>query len=488
MELKRLLAGDGIGLRLSIAVFFLGVIAFIITGYSWTLLAAIPWFYLLLAIRNWKLAYWILIASIPLSVRLPLAGNTLSITLPAQPMMWLFLVLSIILIAHRPDRFAGWFWSNPVTIIVVFQYLWLLVAVMHSQVVFYSIKFLIAKTWMLASCFIMPLFIFRQKKDFRTAFFLLLIPTLTSVLIILIRHANVGFRFADISYAVGQVYYNHVEYSTFISMIFPVLLIAFPLIARQNKKQRAILIILILLISVAIFLSYARAAVLAAIFAVTIGVAIRVRLVNWIMPGFYALIILLLAYVVRDFNYMKFTPHYERTVMHHDFSEHMAATFRGQDVSSMERVYRWVAAIRMGAEKPLVGFGPHGFYYHYRQYAFPAFKTVSSANVEKSTTHNYFLLLLTEQGLPAMLLYALLTIVAFAQAQTTYHRLKDPFYKNCTLGAAMMFAASFVNNFFSELIETHKVGSLFYLSLALLIVLHRKSNSPEPTTDTASIL
>jgi O-antigen ligase len=150
----------------------------------------------------------------------------------------------------------------------------------------------------------------------------------------------------------------------------------------------------------------------------------------------------------------------------------------------MERVYRWVAAIRMGAEKPVVGFGPHGFYYHYRQYTFPAFKTVSSANVEKSTTHNYFLLLLTEQGIPAMLLYALLTIVVFAQAQRTYHRFQDPFYKNCTLGAAMMFAASFVNNFFSELIETHKVGSLFYLSLALLIVLARKSKKQGSTTDT----
>jgi len=62
-----------------------------------------------------------------------------------------------------------------------------------------------------------------------------------------------------------------------------------------------------------------------------------------------------------------------------------------------------------------------------------------------------------------------------AQAQRTYHRFQDPFYKYCTLGLAMAFASSFVNNFFSELIETHKAGAFFYLIIALLLILDQKS-------------
>jgi hypothetical protein len=50
-----------------------------------------------------------------------------------------------------------------------------------------------------------------------------------------------------------------------------------------------------------------------------------------------------------------------------------------------------------------------------------------------------------------------------------------------------MFAAGFINNFFSELLETHKVGALFYLAMALLVVLDRKSktlqNAPQATTN-----
>ena len=145
----------------------------------------------------------------------------------------------------------------------------------------------------------------------------------------------------------------------------------------------------------------------------------------------------------------------------------------------MERLYRWIAAMRMSAEEPVKGWGPNAFYYYYKPYAVSSFKTYVSRNTEKSTTHNYFLYMLVEQGWPAMLLYAALIAVAFAQAQKTYHRFTDSFYRYCTLGAAMMLGAAFINNFFSELLETHKVGSLFYISLALLVVLRKLSMDME---------
>ena len=78
-----------------------------------------------------------------------------------------------------------------------------------------------------------------------------------------------------------------------------------------------------------------------------------------------------------------------------------------------------------------------------------------------------------------MLLYALLIPVVIGVAQRTYHRFRDPFNKRCTLGLVMMFAAAFVNNFFSELTDTHKVGALFYISMALIAVLSFKSRESQ---------
>ena len=172
---------------------------------------------------------------------------------------------------------------------------------------------------------------------------------------------------------------------------------------------------------------------------------------------------------------MDFRPDYNKTYMHKDFTDHIISTFRGKDMSSMERLYRWIAAIRMSKDRPITGYGPHGFYYYYKPYAVNSFKTYVSRNNEHSTTHNYYIYMLVEQGWPAMLMYGLLIPLLFAKAQRIYHRFTDKFYRAATIGLIMTIAAGFVNNFFSELIDTHKVGSLFYLPIALLIILDHKS-------------
>lgn len=227
----------------------------------------------------------------------------------------------------------------------------------------------------------------------------------------------------------------------------------------------------------AIYFTFARAAALAVVFAIVVGIAIRLRLANLMMPVFYVAITAFVLYFSMNHRYMNLRPNYQRTYMHRDFDDHIMATFRGEDMSSMERIYRWIASIRMSADEPVKGFGPNTFYYYYKPYAVSSFETYVSRNFEHSTTHNYYLYLLVEQGWPAMILYIILVPAVFAVAQRTYHRFRkrDRFYAYCTLGLAMMFGAGFINNFFSDLIETHKVGSLFYLSIALLVILDKKS-------------
>lgn len=375
------------------------------------------------------------------------------------------------------DRFVlpDWWLRHPLVLVVALQFFWMLVAVLFSKELLFSLKFALAKTWFLISFFVFPVYIFKEKKDYRCGFLLLLLPTLLTTIIIFVRHSASGFHFRRIEQAIGELYYNHVDYSTVISMFFPVLCMAYPLTKGQPWWLRMVLLLIILFFLPAIYTTYARAAMLAILFAFVVYAAIRLRLVNWIMPTIYGFMALLTVFMVRNNEYISYRPDYERTYMHSSFTEHMIATFRGQDMSSMERIYRWIAAARMSGDRPLTGFGPNSFYFYYKPYAVSMFRTYVSRNDERSTTHNYFLYMLVEQGWPAMILYAILNMVFFAQAQLVYHRFKDRFYKQATLAVAMLFAASFVNNFFSELIETHKVGALFYLSISLLIMLDRKS-------------
>jgi O-antigen ligase len=450
------------------------LLLFAVTGQSLYLIMPGIYLYLFVVMQNWKTGYWILVFTLPFSVQLDLT-NTLSTSVPDEPLIWLYFLLFFLLIAANPSMLPGWFFKNPLTVIITFQFVWLIVSVIFSQASLLSLKFLFAKCWYLIGFFVFPIWIFQTRRDFKTCFRILLFPITGTMIWITYKHAAFNFSFLSVNGVIGNLYYNHVEYAAVISMFLPLLCIAFPLTRKRHILVRAALLCLILFFSIVLFLTYARAGILAVSFAAITGLAIRLRLANFVMPVFYAAITALLFYMAHDNKYMKFTPDYEHTYMRGNFGDHLIATFRGEDMSSMERLYRWIAAIRMSKEHPVTGYGPHAFVEHYKSYAVPVFRTYVSDNEEKSTTHNYFLLMLTEQGWPAMILYALLIALVFAEAQKIYHSFRDRFYKNCTMGVAMLIAACFINNFFSELIETHKVGALFYLALSLLVILRHKS-------------
>lgn len=471
-----------------IAVLLLSVALFAFTGEYLFIGLPFVYLFLMLAILNWKTAYWVFLFSIPVSIQIWFFNYTLSTSVPDEPIMWVFLLLFLLLLARNPQLIPRWWWRHPLTVVIVLQFLWLIVAVTFSKEPLFSIKFLLAKCWFMVSFFVLPVFVFKSKRDFRIGFLVTLIPLLATALIIFYRHYQIGFNFRKVEKSIAGIYYNHVDYSTVLSMFFPVLLIAFSLSKGKSWILRGALLLIILFFLPAIYFTYARAAMLAVVFALMIYLAIRLRLVNLVMPVFYGLMTLLLVYVIHNNKFMDYRPNYQQTYMHKKWTDHIVATFRGEDMSSMERLYRWIAGVRMSADRPLTGYGPNSFYYYYKPYAVSSFRTYVSRNKEKSTTHNYFLYMLVEQGWPAMLLYALLVALVFAQAQKIYYRFKDPFYKKVTLALAMMFAAGFINNFFSELLETHKVGALFYLSIALLVVLDRLSRQDVHNTVDKSLL
>jgi O-antigen ligase len=169
-------------------------------------------------------------------------------------------------------------------------------------------------------------------------------------------------------------------------------------------------------------------------------------------------------------RYLKYAPDFETTIFHKNFGEHLIATYKLKDVSTEERFYRWIAGVRMIKDNWLTGYGPNTFYDNYKEYAVPAFKTWVSDNKEHSTVHNYFLLTAIEQGLPGLSLLLIPFGAMLYYSHRLYHRIKNPFYKTMALTTSVITIMIIVVNFLSDLIETDKVGSIFFLYLAVLIV------------------
>ena len=143
----------------------------------------------------------------------------------------------------------------------------------------------------------------------------------------------------------------------------------------------------------------------------------------------------------------------------------------------------------MSKDRWFTGFGPTTFTRQYKSYTIPAFRTWVSDNREQSTVHNYFLLLLIEQGVAGLLFFLLLLGAMLYKAQAIYHRTNDPFWKTTVVTIASILLMQCTVNFLSDLIETDKVGSVFYLCIAFLLIADAKTKrtaeeaTPEQTKE-----
>jgi O-antigen ligase len=275
------------------------------------------------------------------------------------------------------------------------------------------------------------------------------------------------FSFDNITKAVRPIYRNHVNYAVFITMLLPFIFLAkswYPV----NYVRYKILKYSIPVFLAAIYLSYTRGAWLAVVAMAFYFLVLRFNLTKYVLVAAGVAVIGFTTYILKDNNYLKYSPDFEHTIYHDELAEHLTSTFEMEDMSTVERFYRWIAAVNLFKENPVVGVGPNNFVSNYKKYTVTAYETYISDNEERSTVHNYFLLLLTEEGLPALVLFIALLVTILLTAQKTYNTVTEN-RKKYIVAITLCIVAFLLNNTLSDLVEANKVGSLFFMCLAMLI-------------------
>lgn len=420
---------------------------------------------LFLWIQYPALLFYSLLATIPWSFEYQV-NSSLATDLPDEPIMIVAAFIAIVLTTYN-SGIRSKKYMHPVLILLTVQLAWTIITVCTSTFPVISIKYLLAKSWYLLAFVIFPLFILNKKKVLKNGAVVLTVSMLVFMTVALIKHGQYNWAFEDINRALSPVYRNHVTYSALLVFIVP-LLLAF--IKTTTQPQQKLLWIILSITIIALFLSYSRGAWLAFILGLVSYTLIKKKLLATAYIAVAVLIISSVIWLQHKNKYLQFAHDYTSTIYHSNFSEHLVATYKMKDVSTAERYYRWIAGIRMGTDKWDVGFGPNTFYHNYKSYTIPAFKTWVSDNREHSTVHNYFLLVLVEQGVPGFVLFLLLVGVLFWYAQLIYHRTNDAFWKRTISTIASILVMICTVNFLSDLVETDKVGSIFYLCIAVLII------------------
>ena len=240
----------------------------------------------------------------------------------------------------------------------------------------------------------------------------------------------------------------------------------------EASNKRRLLNLSIIIYLVAIYFSYTRASYLAVIAMAATYFIINFKMIKLALISSIIGVIFIFSFITSENYYLKYQPSV-KTVSQHEISDIIDATLKGTDVSSMERIYRWIAAIHMANERPITGFGPNGFVPNYKNYTVFVFETWISENEERSGVHNYFLMTLVEQGVLGLLIFVGLLSAFFMFGEKLFHKLKNKELKNASLAIMLSMIAIVVSLIFSDMIEVDKTGSFFFINLALLVLVSR---------------
>ena len=164
------------------------------------------------------------------------------------------------------------------------------------------------------------------------------------------------------------------------------------------------------------------------------------------------------------------------------FDNLIEATYKMEDISTMERVYRWVAGLQMVKDRPLLGFGPGCFYPFYKDYVVSSFRTYVSDNPDKSGIHNYFFMILVEQGFMGLIIILFLCVFPVLYGERIYHQLVETDDKNMVMVCILCLIAFNAMLIINDLVETDKLGSFFWLNLSILTMLGIRGKKIKETT------
>lgn len=443
------------------------------------LLLALPFTLLLLpylfsySINFTENLFWLLIFCLPISTELNITPN-LGLDFPDEILMLLITALVVIKLFYQPSLLPFNLLKNSVFFIVVLLFLWWMINCVYSTNTLLSVKFLLAKIWFIVPFVILPQLINFSISQFKKIVWCLLLPMSMVVILTLIRHAYYQFSLEGIKHSLSPFFRNHVNYSSMLVCMMAILWASKKL--NYNNKNSLIKWINIGLVVglFALIFAYSRGAWVALIAGI---ITIFIVKKKWILHTFIIGLTILIVGVttlVYNNNYIKFAPDFEHTITHTNLTEHLQSTTNLKDLSNAERFYRWVAGANMFKEKPVVGFGTNTFYSKYKNYTSEIFKTYVSNNPEHSSVHNYFLLVALEQGFVGFALFCSLVFLLLMKTQYLYHQLQSNFYKIIALTISIITVMIICVNLMSDMIETDKIGSLFWLCVGFTILLENK--------------
>jgi len=339
-----------------------------------------------------------------------------------------------------------------------------------GTMIFVSLKSVAARLWFFAGFYLLATEIFKRRERIEHYFKAYLAGMIPVVIYFVVNMWRSGLFDQKATFRAVRPFFNdHTAIGASLAFCIPVII--FLLFKKgRGSVSRFLLFLILVLFSFAFVLSYSRAAWLSLAIASMVAIVLALK-ITWkvLVPAGTILIIAIIASwssLVLSFNE-------NRQTSSGDLSRHLRSISNiSTDDSNMERINRWKSALRMSAEKPLLGWGPATYQFRYAPYQIASEKTAISTNYgEGGNAHSEYLGALTDSGIPGMVLFIVLVVAILYHAINLYNHTGDKQSAILVLTLITSLMTYIVHGTLNNFLDTDKISALFWGMIAAVVSL-----------------
>lgn len=404
----------------------------------------------------------------PLSVLIDVEQLGISFTLPTEPLLFgmMLLFLLKLLIEGRYDLKAFY---HPISLTITFYLLWMVFTTISSSMPLTSFKFFLSNLWFIVCFYFIALQLFRKKENIHLFMWLYLIPLTFVIIWSIYNHSTYGFTKQASYWASEPFVMNHGIYGAMIAFFVPMItvyLFRLPLFTKRPLMS-FVMLLLLLIFTAGLILSYTRAAWLGVIAAGGFYLLLRLKFRFWTLLATLGLGVILFFSFQTDIM-MKLMKN--KTDSHDDLGQHVKSISNVRtDASNLERLNRWASGLRMLEERPWLGWGPGTYMFQYAPFQKPNEKTIISTNAaDVGGIHSEYLNPLVEMGIPGFILFMSIIAYALQRAMSLYYKLRDQFLKQTILIVMLGLITYLTHGVLNDYLDIDKTALLYWSFLAMI--------------------
>lgn len=430
------------------------------------------------SLKSVRLLFSLMVLSLPLSINVSDVGGGLGISLPGEPIVVFLMVIGLVYVINNFKKFIP-ILTHWMSFVILLHLIWMGVTTFTSEMPIVSFKFLIIRSIYVVVFYLLAVDYFSQFKNVQRFFWIYMGAFSVPILFSFYNHSHYNFSQAY-SYALGLPFYNdHTIYAACIAMLIPIFIgIAVHYKSREgaNRNMYIISVLAVFLLVSAIIFSYSRAGWLSLIVAAGCLVAMLFR-IRFNTALILVIGILTVVYLNQEVLLEKLRENDTQSsegLLNHAQSVSNIST----DNSNIERLNRWVCALRMFEERPMLGFGPGTYQFQYSQFQLSGEMTwVSVRDGSVGGVHSEYLKPLSEMGVVGIILFVIIFGGTLKIGVDYTSVLPAGLDRKLVIGMTLGYITYLVHGIVNFFLDTDKSSVLFWGIVAAMVALDLREKS-----------